>query len=121
MNDYDAIQETVLHYFEGYRTKNRERLERAFVVEIANIMGYRKNDKGELELISIPIKEIIEEWVSPDYEPYIFSEGKILSMNIFSDVAATVIFDCGGKFLDTHQMVKIDGAWRIINKFFVDQ
>jgi hypothetical protein len=40
MNDYDAIQETVLHYFEGYRIKNRERLERAFVIETANIMGY---------------------------------------------------------------------------------
>ena len=121
MKDDDAIQETVFHYFEGYRTKNRERLERAFVVEIANIMGYWKNDKGVLELFSIPIKEIIEQWVSSDYEPHIFSEGKILSINIFSDVAATVIFDCGGKFLDTFQMVKIGGSWRSVNKFFVDQ
>ena len=121
MNDYDAIQETVFHYFEGYRTKNRERLERAFVVDIANIMGYWKNKEGELELFSIPIKEIIEEWVAPDYKPYIFPEGNILSINIFSAVGATVTFDCGGKFLDTHQMVKLDGTWRIVNKFFVDQ
>ena len=46
MKDYDAIEETVFHYFEGYRTKNRERLERAFVVEIANMKGYMKNEQG---------------------------------------------------------------------------
>ena len=27
MSDYEAIQETVFHYCEGYRQKNRERLE----------------------------------------------------------------------------------------------
>jgi hypothetical protein len=30
MNDYDAIKETVSHYYEGYLEKNRERLEKAF-------------------------------------------------------------------------------------------
>jgi hypothetical protein len=40
MKDYDAISETVFHYFEGYQTKDRERLEKAFVVNIANLMGY---------------------------------------------------------------------------------
>ena len=49
MKDYDAISETVFHYFEGYKTKDRERLERAFVVDIANMMGYWKNDEGEQE------------------------------------------------------------------------
>jgi hypothetical protein len=33
MNDYDAIKETVFHYYEGYRDKNRERLEKAFSLE----------------------------------------------------------------------------------------
>ena len=31
MDDYDAIKETIYHYFEGYQTKNRARLERAFL------------------------------------------------------------------------------------------
>ena len=43
MDDYDAIKETIYHYFEGYQTKNRTRLERAFALDIANIMGYAKN------------------------------------------------------------------------------
>jgi hypothetical protein len=34
MKDYDAISETVFHYFEDYQTKDLERLERAFVVGI---------------------------------------------------------------------------------------
>lgn len=30
MSDYEAISETVFHYCEGYRNKDRERLEKAF-------------------------------------------------------------------------------------------
>jgi hypothetical protein len=121
MKDYDAIEETVFHYFEGYKTKNRELLERAFVVEIANMMGYWRNSEGELELFTIPYKELIESWVDPEYTPQEFGDVKVLSINIFSDVGATVVFDCGGKYLDTFQMVKLDGGWRIVNKLFVDQ
>jgi hypothetical protein len=121
VKDYDAIEETIFHYFEGYRTKNRERLERAFVVEIANMKGYMKNEQGELELIDMPYKELIEAWTSPDFTPFEFSEGRVLSINTFSPIGATVVFDCGGMFLDTFQMVKIEGNWRIANKFFVDQ
>ena len=47
MSDYDAIKETVFHYCEGYRNKDRERLEKAFVVEIANMIGYIKEQSGE--------------------------------------------------------------------------
>jgi hypothetical protein len=121
MSDYDEIKETVFHYFEGYKTKDRERLERAFAVDVANMMGYWKNQDGELELFSIPMGELIDKWVGPDYTPYEFRNGKILAIQIFSDVGATVLFDCGGRFMDTFQMVKLDGAWRIANKFFVDQ
>src|SRR5210317_332230 len=121
MRDYDAISETVFHYFEGYQTRDRERLERAFVVEIANMMGYWKNEAGEMELFTIPYKELIERWLDPEFTPREFGAGKILSVNIFSDVGATVVFDCGGKYLDTFQMVKLDNCWRIVNKFFVDQ
>lgn len=121
MKDHDAIEQTVFRYFDGYRTKNRRLLESAFVVEIANMMGYSRNEKGELELFTIPYKELIERWVDPDFAPQQLGDGKILSVNIFSDVGATVVFDCGGKYLDTLQMVKLDGTWRIVNKFFVDQ
>jgi hypothetical protein len=64
MSDYDAIKETVFHYFEGYRDKDRERLEKAFSLEIANMMGYIKNEEGKL------MRESIDKWVAPDYTPY---------------------------------------------------
>ena len=58
MSDYDAIKETVFHYCEGYRNKYRERLEKAFSLEIANMMGYIKNKEGKLELFSMTMREI---------------------------------------------------------------
>lgn len=121
MTDEDAIRATVFDYFEGYKAKDQARLERAFATDVANMMGYWKTESGALELFSKPIKELIDRWVSPDYTPFEFSDGKILDIQIFSAVGATVIFDCGGRFLDTFQLAKIDGDWRIVNKFFVDQ
>ena len=121
MNDRDEIKETVFHYFEGYKTKDLARLKRAMALDVANMMGYWKNEDGEMELFTTPMKELIEKWASPDYTPFDFGEGNILDINIFSDVGATVVFDCGGRFTDTFQMAKLDGTWRIVNKFFVDQ
>ena len=121
MSDRDEITETVFGYFEGYKTKDRARLERAFAVDVANMMGYWKNQDSEMELFSKPMKEVIDTWVSPDYALKNFADGKILDIQVFSDVGATVLFDCGGIFTDTFQMAKLDGTWRIVNKFFVDQ
>jgi hypothetical protein len=121
MDDYDAIKATVLAYFEGYRTKNRELLERAFATDVANMMGYWRQEDGNISLTSKPIKDLIEIWVSPDFEPHELSNGEVLSIDIFSPIGATAVFDCGGKFLDTFQLAKIDGTWRIVNKFFVDK
>jgi hypothetical protein len=120
VTDYDAIRETVFAYFEGYKTKDRALLERAFAVEVANLMGYRKGPDGRMELSSTPIPQVIDRWTSAAHTPLELGEGKILSVNIFSDVAAGVVFDFGGVFLDEFQMAKIDGTWRIVNKFFVD-
>ena len=121
MSDYDEIKVAVFDYFEGYKTKDRARLEKAFAVDIANMMGYWKNSDGELELFSTPMQELIDKWASPEYEPYAFGDGKILSIQIFGATGATVVFDCGGRFTDTFQMVKLDDRWRIANKFFIDQ
>ena len=50
MSDYDDIKEVIFHYFEGYQTKNRARLERAFALDVAQIIGYAKNSDGSPEL-----------------------------------------------------------------------
>ena len=121
MSDHDEITETIFHYFDGYKTKDRARLERAFATDVAQMIGYWKTPDGEMELFAKPITEIIDRWVDPGYQSLPFAEGKILDIQVFGDVGATVLFDCGGIFMDTFQMVKLDGAWRIANKFFVDK
>jgi len=121
MNDYQAIQETLNNYFEGYVSKDRAKLEKAFALEVANMIGYSSANSGKLELFSIPMTDLVEKWTSSDYIPFEFGERKILSLHVFSDDGAVAVFDCGGLFLDTFQMVKLNGQWKIANKFFVDQ
>lgn len=106
MSDYDEIKDAVFDYFEGYKTKNRARLERAFAVDIANMMDYWKNPNGELELFSMPMHKLINTWVNPEYQPYELGDGKILAIQIFGDIGATVLFDCGGRFTDTSALFK---------------
>ena len=120
MTEHDAIAQTISHYYDGYKTKDRALLERAFATEVAQMVGYSTVPSGKLELWAKPITEIIDRWVDPDYELLPFAEGRVLDIQIFSPVAASVVFDCGGIFMDSFQMVKQDGTWRIANKLFVD-
>ena len=120
MSDYEAISEAVFHYCEGYRSKDRERLEQAFALDVANMMGYTKNKDGELVLWSMTMKDAIDSWVAPDYMPFEFSEGKMLAVDIFHPHGATVLFDFGGRYLESYQLAKIDGTWRIVSKFIVN-
>jgi len=84
------------------------------------MMGYKKNEEGKFELFLMTMRDAIDDWVAPDYMPFEFSDGKMLAVNIFSDVGATVLFDFGGRYLESYQLAKISGAWRIVNKFIVD-
>ena len=118
-DDYDAIKATIEHYFEGLKTGNKTRLERAFAVPNAHMKGYIKNKDGELVLSSRPMADVIADWVSREPRPSF--RGKILSINIFSDVGALATFDFNGLYTDAFQLAKINGEWRIINKFYVDQ
>ena len=121
MNDYDLIKQTISDYFEGYMAKDRERLESAFCLGVATMVGFWRNEDGKQELFSSSIDDEINEWVSPEHSTYGSGDGKIITMHIFSKDGATVTFDFGGRFIDTFQLVKIDGTWKIANKFFVDQ
>ena len=119
LSDYDAIKQTLSDYFDGLRTADRSRLERAFAVDVAHMKGYIRNKDGKLVESSRPMNEVIDEWVARDPNPGL--EGRILSINIYSDVAAQATFDFNGIYTDAFQLAKIDGEWRIVNKFYVDQ
>ena len=66
------------------------------------------------------MSEAIDEWVALDYSLFECSDGNILNANIFGDVGATVLFDFGGRYLESLQLAKINGACRIVNKFIVN-
>ena len=63
------------------------------------MMGYIKGEGGELKLFISNMKDAINEWVDPDYTPLSLAKGKMLAVDIFSEVGATVLFDFGGKYI----------------------
>lgn len=117
MTDYDAIKATIADYFDGIRTADRTRLERAFAVEAGHMKGYLKNKDGKFELSSRPMRDVIDDWAARDPKPDM--QGRILAVNIYSDIAAQVLFDFDGIYTDAFQLAKIDGQWRIVNKFYI--
>ncbi len=118
-SDYEGIKAALDDYFDGLRLADRERLERAFVVEQAHMKGYLKDGQGALVASSRPMREVIDEWVARKPNPSL--TGEITSVNIYSDVGAQATFDFDGRYTDAFQLAKIDGQWRIMTKFYVDQ
>ncbi len=119
ITDHDAIKETIGNYFDGLRLADRSRLEAAFAVEYAHMKGYVKNKQGQLVESSRPMNEVIDEWVARDPNPDL--KGSIVSINIYSDIAAQATFDFNGIYTDAFQLAKINGQWKIMNKFYIDQ
>ncbi|MFT4561633.1 MAG: hypothetical protein ACI9BW_001374 [Gammaproteobacteria bacterium] len=118
-SDYDLIKTTIGNYFDGLRLADRARLEQAFAVEYAHMKGYIKDTDGNLVESSRPMNEVIDEWVARDPNPAL--QGSIVSINIYNNVAAQATFDFNGVYTDAFQLAKIDGQWRIMSKFYVNQ
>ena len=119
-SDYEAISATIFDYFDGIREADRERLERAFLLDQAHMKSYIRNAEGELVEGAVPITEVIDgEWAVGEGRPEL--QGRIVSVNIYSDVAAHAVFDYNGEYVDSFQLAKVDGQWKIMNKFFVDK
>ena len=62
--------------------------------------------------------EVIDEWSARDPNPDL--KGEILAINIYSDIAATALFNFNGIFTDSFQLAKVEGNWQIVNKFYID-
>jgi hypothetical protein len=117
MSDYDAIKATIFDYFDGIRLADRARLERAFAVDAGHMKGYLKDKEGSYQLSARPMREVIDEWAAREPKPEM--KGEILAVDIYNDVAASVLFDFNGLYTDAFQLARIDGKWRIVNKFYV--
>ena len=83
---------------------------------MASILPYANSDKvSSSETFKSSLPDVKNDLILQE-----LAYGKILAIPIFSDVAATALFDCARPFIDPYQMVKLDGEWRIANKFCVD-
>lgn len=118
MSDYDAIKTTIFNYFDGLRMADRKRLEQAFAVDAGHMKGYLKGDGDGYNLSVRPMTEVVDEWSAREPNPDL--TGEILAINIYSDIAATALFDFNGIYTDSFQFAKIEGNWRIVNKFYID-
>ncbi len=118
-SDYDEIETTIFNYFDGIKEVSRERLEAAFAVDVAHMKGYVRDKDGTPQLSSRPMREVIDGWLKRVPAPEM--QGKITSINVFSPSAAIAVFDFNGVFIDTFQLAKLGGEWKIVNKFYVDQ
>ncbi len=120
MSDYAAIEEVIALYFEGFKTKDRAKLERVFATDVAQMISYCDDGNGNLELTTISIDKAIDGWVDPTFVQPRLGTGEIISIQRFGAVGASVLFNFGGVYLDELQMVNLAGEWRVANKFCVD-
>lgn len=115
-HDYDAIKDTIFDYFDGVRLADRSRLERAFAVEAGHMKGYLAGADGKFTLSVRPMREVIDDWATRTPKPEM--QGRILAIDIYNDVAATVLFDFNGVYTDSFNLARIEGQWKIVNKFY---
>ena len=118
-SDHTAISTTIFNYFDGLKFADRTRLEAAFTVDAGHMKGYIRDKDGHQQLTSRPMNEVIDGWTkrtpTPDWQ------GRITTIQLISPLAAIAVFDFNGTYTDTFQLAKVDGQWRIVNKFYVDQ
>lgn len=118
-SDYDSISTTLFNYFDGLKFADRARLEAAFAVDVGHMKGYVRDQDGKLQLTSRPMNEVIDGWAKREPAPEM--QGRITAIHVINPRAAIAVFDFNGVFTDTFQLAKVDGHWRIVNKFYVDQ
>ncbi|MEC9247583.1 MAG: nuclear transport factor 2 family protein [Pseudomonadota bacterium] len=119
MSDHKEIETTIYNYFNGLKEADRGMLERAFVKDGGHMKGFLRKEDGAKELTVRPMSEVIDEWAAREPNPDL--KGSILSLQIYSNVAATVLFDFNGVFVDSFQLAKTKAGWRIVNKYYIDQ
>ena len=117
--DKKAIANAVFDYFEGLKSADYNRLEKAFHLK-ARMIKPDTDQSGQSQLKIWEIAPTIKRWSEgePSVEP---KKGKILNMHVMDGRLASVSFDFNGQFFDLLTLAKMDGQWKIINKAYVDQ
>lgn len=113
VNEYDAITQIVQHYIDGAKSGRGADMKPAFHPD-ATIFGYVGPD-----LFAGPIQQLFD-W-NDENGPATEIQARIASIDIFGTIAtARLEIDnwTGHRFTDLFTLLKVDGAWKIMNKVF---
>ena len=113
ISEYEAIAETVKHYIDGAKSGRGGDMKPAFHQD-ATIFGYVGAD-----LFAGPIQQLFD-W-NDQNGPATGLQARIVNIDII-DTVATVRLELdnwtGHRFTDLFTLLKVDGAWKIMNKVF---
>jgi hypothetical protein len=113
VNEYDAIAATVQHYIDGAKSGRGDDMKPAFHPD-ATIYGYVGPD-----LFAGPI-QLLFDW-NDQNGPATGLQARIADLDVAGTVA-TVRLEIddwtGHRFTDRFNLLKVDGAWKIMNKVF---
>ncbi len=113
VSEYDVIADVVQHYIDGGRSGKGDDMKPAFHKD-ATIFGYAGAD-----LFAGPIQRLFD-WVDEN-GPATGLQARIASIDL-TDTVATVRLELdnwiGSRYTDMFTLLKVDGAWKIMNKVF---
>jgi hypothetical protein len=113
VSESEAIAKTVQHYIDGARSGKGDDMKPAFHKD-ATIFGYAGAD-----LFAGPIQQLFD-W-NDQNGPATELQARIASIDLV-DTVATVRLELnnlsGHRYTDLFTLLKVDGAWKIMNKVF---
>ena len=111
--DYDEIVRVVQLYIDGFNDGDSTKFHEAFYADAW--MFYTDAD-GVLHRYRLT--DCFEDWATP---PLATIVGRIISVTQAGDVATVLLgfddaADLADSWVDVHSLLRIDGAWKIMNK-----
>jgi len=113
VSESDAIAKTVQHYIDGAKSGKGDDMKPAFHKD-ATIFGYAGAD-----LFAGPIQQLFD-W-NEQNGPATELQARIASIDLVDTVASVRLeLDnwTGHRYTDLFTLLKVDGAWKIMNKVF---
>ncbi|MGF1543729.1 MAG: nuclear transport factor 2 family protein [Parvularculaceae bacterium] len=120
--DRAAIEAVVQAYFDGIGAADAARLDKAFAAENAAMVGLVKTRDGGSELKSWKdMSAVVANWAANEGPEGAGRDGEILQMTVTDERIAMVMFRYKDEYYDALTLLKVDGAWKIATKTFVER
>ncbi len=120
--DKKAIEKVIEDYFDGIGAADAERLNRAFAVKKATMVGMRKDGEGGYRFTAWKeMAPVIADWADHERPEGTGRDGEILAMNVTDGRIAAVTFRYKDEYYDVLTLLKVDGVWKIVTKTFVER